>query len=77
MVQALHLKMIGTEISQIVASPTVVTGRVGTERSAEGIDSAVEEGSQRMLERGASRAVHEADTGRGRMCCATTRAYCR
>ena len=29
-----------------------------------------------MLERGPSRTVHEVVTGRGRMCCATARAYC-
>src|SRR5882724_7026344 len=78
LVQALHLRMIGTEIAQIVAGgPTVVTSRVGTERNSAGIDRAVKDRSQRMLERRASRAVHEAVTGRGRMCCATARAYCR
>ena len=61
MVQALHLRMIGTEIAQIVAGSLVVmTSRLGTERNSEGIDCAVEEKSQRMLERRASRTVHAA-----------------
>jgi hypothetical protein len=30
-----------------------------------------------MLQRRASRAIHEEITGRGRMCCATARAYSR
>src|ERR1700751_586015 len=78
LVQALHLRMIGTEIAQEMASsPAVMTSRVGTERNSEGIDRAVEEQSQRMLERRASRTVHGAVAGRGRMCCATARAYCR
>ena len=55
----------------------VMTSRVGTERNREGIDRVVEEKSQRMWERRASCTVHEAVTGRGRMCCATARAYCR
>src|SRR6202023_149270 len=43
LVQALHLRMISAEIAQEIAGgPTEVTSRVGTERSAEGIDSAVE-----------------------------------
>ena len=75
LVQALHLRMISAEIAQEIAGgPTVVTSRVGTERNREGIDRAVEQRSQRMLER---RAVQEAVTGRGRMCCATARAYSR
>jgi hypothetical protein len=59
--------MISAKIAQIVAgSPTVVTSRVGTECCAEGIDRAVEDRSQRMLERRASRTGHEEVTGRGR-----------
>jgi hypothetical protein len=78
LVQALHFGMIGSEIAEEVAgSPTVVTSRLRTERNTEGINRTVEEGSQRKLERGASRTVHEAVTGRGRRCCATARAYCR
>ena len=78
LVQALHLRMISAEIAQEVAGgPTVVTSRVGTECHAEGIDRAIEDRSQRMLKRRASRAVHEEAFGRGRMCCATARAYSR
>ena len=78
MVEALHFRMISAEIAQEVAGrAAVMTSRVGAEGNTEGIDRAIEEGSQRMLERRASRAVHEAVTGRGRMCCATARAYCR
>jgi len=81
LVQALHLRMIGAEIAQEVASRSAVTtSRVGTERNSEGINRAVEERSQspRMLERRTSRAVHEEEAfGRGRMCCATARAYSR
>ena len=77
MVQALHPRMIRTKIAQEVAnSPAVVTNSLIAECNAEGIDSAVEEKSERMLERRASHAVHEVVTGRGRMCCATARAYC-
>ena len=78
LVQALHLRMISAEIAQeISGGPTVVTSGVGTECYAEGIDGAVEDRSQRMLERRASRAVHEETFGRGRTCCATARAYSR
>jgi len=69
--------MSGAEIAQeVVGSPAVMTSCLGTECSAEGIDSAVKDRDQMMLERKASsRAVHEEVTGRGRMCCATARAY--
>ena len=78
LVEALHLRMIGAEIAEEVAgSSAVVTSGFGTEPRAERIDRAIEDRSQRMLERRASRAVHEAVTGRGRMCCATARAYSR
>ena len=78
MVQALHLRMISAEIAQEIADRAVVmTSRLGTECYAEGIDRAVEDRSQRMLERRASRAVHEENFGRGRTCCATARAYSR
>jgi hypothetical protein len=56
LVQALHLRMISAEIAQeIVGGPTVVASRVGTECYAEGIDRAIEDRSQRMLEPRASR----------------------
>ena len=78
LVQALHLRMISTEIAQEIAcGPTVVTSGVGTECHGEGIDRAVEDRNQRMLQRRAWRAIHEEITGRGRMCCATARAYSR
>ena len=78
LVQGLHRGMSSAEIAQEVASsPTIVTSRFGTECHDEGIDCAVEERNQRMLKRRASRAAHEAVTGKGRMCCATARAYCR
>src|SRR5215472_11981020 len=68
----------GTEIAQEVAScPTEVPRRAGTERSGQGIDRALEDRSQTMLERGASRAAHEEILGRGRRHWATARAYCR
>jgi hypothetical protein len=41
------------------------------------MDRAVEERHQRILKQRASRAVHEEAFGRGRMCCATARAYSR
>ena len=62
---------------EVADSPSVVTSRFRTECHAEGIDRAVEDRSQRMLKRRASRAVHEETFGRGRMCCATARAYSR
>ena len=78
LVQALHLRMISAEIAQEVAgSPALVTSGFGTERRPERIDRTIEDRSQRMLERGTSRAVHEEAFGRGRMCCATARAYSR
>ena len=78
MVQALHPRMIRTKIAQEVAnSPAVLTNGLMAECNAEGIDSAVEEKSERMLERRASHAVHEEAFGRGRTCCATARAYSR
>ena len=78
LVEALHLRMIGAEIAQEIASrPVVLTNGRGAECHAEGIDRAIEDRSQRMLERRASRAVHEEAFGRGRMCCATARAYSR
>ena len=76
--QEAHLGVESAEITQEVAGrPPIVTSRVGMERSAEGIDGTVENSSQGMLERGASSAVHNEVPGRGRMCWATARAYCR
>ena len=78
MVQVLHPRMISAEIAQEIAGgSTVVASRVETECHAERIDRAIEDRSKRMLERRASRAIHEEVTGRGRMCCATARAYSR
>src|SRR5258708_40175810 len=78
LVEALHLRMIGAEIAQEVAGrPAVLTSGLGTECHAEGIDRAVEDRSQRMLERRPSRPVHEKAFGRGRMGCATPAAYSR
>ncbi len=78
LVEALHLRMIGAEIAQEVAGrPAVLTNGLETECHAERIDRAIEDRSKRMLERRASRAAHEEITGRGRMCCATARAYSR
>jgi hypothetical protein len=75
LLEGVHLGMIGAQIVQEVAGgPTVVTSSVGMERSAEGIDSLVEDRGQPMLERRASR-VHDEVTGSGRMCWATARAY--
>ena len=76
MVHGVHIGMTGAEIGQEVAGcSTVVTGSVRSEGSAEGVDSAVEDGSQLMLEWRASCAVHDEVTGSGRMCWATARAY--
>jgi len=58
LVQRVHLGVIGAEIGQeVAAGSAVVTSRVRIERGAEGVDSAVEDRSQRMLERRASGAV--------------------
>src|SRR2546422_4642703 len=76
LIEAIHLGVIGAEIAEEVArSPMVVTDGCGAERSAERIHSAGEERSERMLEWGAARAIHEEVLGTGRMCCATARAY--
>ena len=72
-----HFRMNGCEVSQELADgAAVVTSRFRIQRGAEGIDSAVQDGSQRMRQRRASDA-HEAVPGSGRMCWATARAYCR
>ena len=42
---------------------------------AEGINGMIEDRCQRMLKRRAASAVHEEMFGRGRVCCATARAY--
>jgi hypothetical protein len=77
LVQALHFRMIRTKIAQEVANgPAVLPNGLMAECNCEGIDSAVEEKSQGMLEWRASHAAHELVTGSGRMCCATARAYC-
>jgi len=76
--QALHLGMSSTKIAQEVADGSVVlTNGFRTECHAERIDSAVEERSQGMLEWRTPHAAHETVTGRGRMRCATARAYSR
>ena len=68
--------MISAEIAQEVAGgPPVMTSRIGMERSAEGIDRAIEDRGQRMLQRRASHAIHNEATGIGRICWATARAY--
>ena len=70
--------MIGSEITEEFAHRSaVVTSGTRTECSAEGIDSMLEDRSQGMLEWRAARAVHEEILGRGRMQCATARAYCK
>ena len=78
LLQAVHARVMGAEIAQEVANcPTIVTSGVGTECNAKGIDCAVEGRSERMLEGRAACAVHAEIWGRGRMRCATTRAYSR
>ena len=78
LIEGVHRRVSGAEIAQEVAhGPAVVANGVRAERRAEGIDRAVEDGGQRMLERRASGAVHEESLGRGRTCCATARVYCR
>ena len=77
LIERAYLGMSGAEVSQELADgPAVVTSRLRIQRGAEGVDGAVEDRSQRMGKRRASRA-HEAVTGSGRMCWATARAYCR
>ena len=76
LLQRAHPVVSGAKIRQeFAAGSTVVTRSVWIERSAEGIDSAVEDRSQRMLERRPPGAVHDEVTGSGRMCWATARAY--
>jgi len=51
LVQRVHLRVMGAEIAEEVADgPAVVLNGVGAERRSEGIDRAVEDGSQRMWE---------------------------
>ena len=77
LIERAHLRMNGSEVGQELADgAAVVTSGVRIQRGAEGIDSAVQDGSQRMRQRRASDA-HEAVPGSGRMCWATARAYCR
>jgi hypothetical protein len=78
LLEGVYLRVGGTEIAEEVAhGPAVVTMAFRTERRADRIDGAVEEGGQGMEEWGVSGAVHEESLGRGRTCCATARAYCR
>ena len=52
MVQGADLGMSGAEIAQeVVGGPAVMTSGLGTECSAEGIDSAIKDRDQTMLER--------------------------
>jgi len=51
-----------------VGGSAIVTGRIRMQRGANGIDRAIEDRGQRMLQWGASRAVHGAVTGSGRIC---------
>ena len=77
LIERAYLGMSGCEVSQELADgAAVVTNRLRIQRGTEGVDGAVQDRSQRMGERRASRA-HEAVPGRGRMCWATARAYCR
>ena len=72
------MRVMGAEIAEEVTDgPAVVLNGVGAERRSEGIDRAVEDGSQRMWEGKASRAAHDDTLGTGRRCWATARAYCR
>jgi len=51
LVEGVHLRVMGAEIAEEVADgPAVVLNGVGAERRSEGIDRAVEDGSQRMWE---------------------------
>src|SRR4029077_14231206 len=72
LLEGVHLGVSGAEIAEEVPhDPTVVTMAFGAQRRAERIDGAVEDGGQRMQERGAPGAIHEESLGRGRTCCAT------
>ena len=77
MLEGGHLGVSGTEIAEEVAhGPAVVTMAFRTERGADRIDGALEDGGQRMEEWRVSGAIHEESLGRGRTCWATARAYC-
>ena len=67
--------ILGEMSEEVAGSAPVVTSRVRMERGTEGIDSAVEDRSQPVLEPRTPRAIHGEGTGRGRMCWATARAY--
>ena len=76
LVERARFGITGAKIGQEVAGgPAVVTRGVRIERGAEGVYSTVEDRRQAMLEREASRAVHDEITGIGRMSWATARAY--
>jgi hypothetical protein len=78
LIQAVDLGMIDSEIAEEFAHrPAVVTSGIRTKCDAEGIDRTLEDLSQRMLQWKTAHAVHEEILGRGRMHCATARAYCR
>jgi hypothetical protein len=68
LIQRDYLRMSGTEVSQELADgASVVTSRLRIQRGAERVDGAVQDRSQRMGKRRASRA-HDAVAGSGRMC---------
>src|SRR5664279_852410 len=59
LLEGVHLGVSGAEIAEEVThGPTVVTMAFGAERRAERIDGAVEDGGQRMQERGMPDAIH-------------------
>jgi len=76
MLETVHLGICEAKKSQEIARGTaVMADRIGAECKAEGINGTIEDRCQGMLERGAASAVHEETLGRGRVCCATARAY--
>jgi hypothetical protein len=69
--------MIVAEKDQEVAySATVLTGGIISEGGSPGLHGAPELESQWMLHGNMAGKLHDGETGTGRMCCATARAYC-
>ena len=77
LIERTNVRVLGSKPGQEVASGAViVTNRIRMKSRRERVDSQLEAVRQRMLERRTTHPVHEIGTGRGRMCCATARAYC-
>jgi len=78
LIQRVQLGIFGLQKAQKIAGrSTVMPGRVGMERSAQGVDGLIEDGRQNVWQRQGtvSHSIHDEVTGRGRICCATARVY--